>query len=326
MVENHDVFTVSLDMERHAIPLKEYMVLTQFYPLSGVSGVDESSVYGKKVNEYRNALGVKYDDELIFKEVNKCRGKAMHWFSPGDIVCRRIGLEEDLVDVLRPMQDKVFISKKIDQLEYKEELEQLRRSAIEGHKWKVRRRKTWFAIVDPKGRAVVIAFRHWTRAFKRLMEQLCPIHPKHKIYACAPYRVAASWCAFKTLHRYAMNRCSHKMTVIEALRCMRYAEWVWWRRTEVKNMMGTGRIYKMYIRRAKRFGSFWQKCFRMMDDGIQVPSSVRHVKEHPTTRWIAVTPREAEWYLGCVYWEEWYGGDPVRFQKFIKSSRGRMWR
>ena len=59
---------------------------------------------------------------------------------------------------------------------------------------------------------------------------------------------------------------------------------------------------------------------------IQVPDSVRHIREHPTTRWIAVTPKEAEWYLGCVYWSEWYGGDPVRFQKFIKSSRGRMWR
>ena len=122
MVEDYDILTISLDMERQSIPLKEYMVLTQFYPLSGVNGVDESFVYGNRVDEYRNALGVKHEDELIFKEVQKCRGKAMHWFAPGDIVCRRIGLEEDLVDVLRPMRDRVFVSKKIDQIEYKEEL------------------------------------------------------------------------------------------------------------------------------------------------------------------------------------------------------------
>ena len=116
------------------------------------------------------------------------------------------------------------------------------------------------------------------------------------------------------------------MNVVQALKCLRYAEWVLWRSTEVKNMMGTGRIYKMYKRRAKKFIPFWERCFRLMDDGVQVPDSVRHIREHPTTRWIAVTPKEAEWYLGCVYWSEWYGGDPVRFQKFIKSSRGRMWR
>tara|TARA_R110001583_G_scaffold16895_9_gene69014 strand:- start:637 stop:1617 length:981 start_codon:yes stop_codon:yes gene_type:complete len=326
VAKDHDVLTTALDMERFGIPLKEYMVLTQFYPLNGVNGVEESPVYGLKVDEYRSALGVKSDDELIFKEVQKCKGKAMHWFSPGDIVCRRIGLEEDLVDVLRPMQDKVFVSKKVGGAAFKEELEHLRREAIEGHKWKVRRRKTWAAVVDPKGRAVVFAFRYWTNAFKRLMEQLCPIHPKHKIYSCAPYRVAASWCALKTVHRYAMEHCDNKITAVQFRKCMRYAEWVWWRRTEIKNMMGTGRIYKMYIRRAKRFGSFWQRCFRLMDDGVRVPSSVHHVREHPTARWIAVTPQEAEWYLGCVYWSEWYGGDPVRFAKFIKCSRGRMWR
>ena len=50
-------------MERFGIPLKEYMVLTQFYPLNGVSGVEEIPVYGSKVDEYRHALGVQYDDE-----------------------------------------------------------------------------------------------------------------------------------------------------------------------------------------------------------------------------------------------------------------------
>lgn len=313
-------------MERFGLQLNEYMVLSQFYPLNGVSGVEELPVYGSQIDEYRNALGVKHDDELIFKEVKKCRGKAMHWFSPGDIVCRRIGLEEDLVDVLRPMCDRAFVSKKVDKVEYKQELEHLRREAIESHKWKVRRRKTWFAIVDPKGQAVVFAFRHWTNSFKRLMEQLCPVHPKHKIYACAPYRVAASWCAFKTMHRYAMEHCDSEMDVVQFRRCIAYAESVWWRRTEIKNMMGTGRIYKMYKRRSPKYLPFWERCFRLMDDGVQVPSSVRHIREHPSTRWIAVTPKEAEWYLSCIYWPEWYGGDPVRFAKFIKCSRGRMWK
>ena len=313
-------------MEGRIVQLMDCMVIEQFYPRTGVDGVDEQPVYGKEVDEYRTALGASFDDEFIFKKVMKSRGKARTWFVPGDVICHRIGLTEDRCDLLRPMRDRVYSSSKVDVSIYEAEIEEARREAIEGHKWKVHRRKTLFVVIDPQGRALVVARQHWGDSFTILMEQLCPMLKIHQVYACKPYRVAASWCAFKAVHRYAMEHCDNKMSAVQFRKCIQYAEWIWWRRTEIKNMMGTGRIYKMYKRRSKKFMPFWDRCFRMMDDGIQVPDSVRHIREHPTTRWIAVTPQEAEWYLGCVYWPEWYGGDPVRFDKFIKCSRGRMWK
>jgi len=263
---------------------------------------------------------------LIFKEVQKCKGKAMHWFSPGDIVCRRIGLEEDLVDVLRPMQDKVFVSKKVGGAAFKEELEHLRREAIEGHKWKVRRHKTWFAIIDPQGRSLVVARRYWSKPFTVLMEQLCPMLEIHKVHACKPYRMASSWCAFKTMHRYAMENCDVEMSASQMLKCMRYAETIYIRRVSLRSSLGTGRIVKMYKYRNQNNQAFWDRCFKMMDDRVPVPYSVRHVREHFCTRWVSISPEEMEWYLGCLCWPEWVVGGPVRFTKFVKGIRGRMWK
>ena len=49
----------------------ECMVLEQFYPVSGVDGVDEKAIIGPDVEQYRTALGASFDDEFIFKKVIK---------------------------------------------------------------------------------------------------------------------------------------------------------------------------------------------------------------------------------------------------------------
>ena len=104
----------------------ECMVLEQFYPVSGVDGVDEKAIIGPDVEQYRTALGASFDDEFIFKKVIKSKGKARTWFVPGDVICRRIGLTEDRCDLLRPMRDRVYSSYKVDVSIYEDEIEQVR--------------------------------------------------------------------------------------------------------------------------------------------------------------------------------------------------------
>ena len=306
--------------------LEDCMVLEQLYPLTGVTGVEEKPVYGEEAEKYRTALGASFDDEFIFKKVMKSRGKARTWFVPGDVICRRIGLSEDRCDLLRPMRDRVYSSHKVDVSIYEEEIEQARREAIEGHKWKVHRRKTMLAIIDPQGRALVVARMHWGDSFTILMEQLCPMLAIHKVYACKPYRVAASWCAFKTMHRYAMEHCDGKMNTVQFLKCVRYAETIYMRRVALKNRTGSGRIIQMYKYRALKHQDFWDRCFKMIDDGQTVPLSVRHIRDHFCARWVAVSPDEMDWYLSCIWWPEWKRGGPVRFQRFKKGYGGRMWK
>ena len=47
----------------------EHMVIEQYFPLSGVDGVVEKSVYGSEVDKYRTAVGARFDDEILFKKV-----------------------------------------------------------------------------------------------------------------------------------------------------------------------------------------------------------------------------------------------------------------
>ena len=304
----------------------EHMVIEQYYPLSGVDGVVEKPVYGAEVDEYRTAIGARFDDEILFKKIVRSKGKAKTWFVPGDIVCRRLGLDEDRCDVIRPMQDRWYSSSLVDVSEYESDIERVRQESIEGHKWKAFRKKKLFVVVDPQGRALVIARKHWGDSFTVLMEQLCPMLKIHQQYACKPYRVAASWCAFKTMHRYAMKHCGGDMTTSEFLKCMRYAETIYMRRVALKNRIGSGRIIQMYKYRAKKHQEFWDKCFGMLESGEVMPHSVRLIRDHFCARWVAVSPDEMDWYLSCIWWQEWMRGGPVRFQSFRKGHGGRMWK
>jgi len=304
----------------------EHMVIEQYYPLSGVDGVVEKPVYGAEVDEYRTAIGARFDDEILFKKIVRSKGKAKTWFVPGDIVCRRLGLDEDRCDVIRPMQDRWYSSSLVDVSEYESDIERVRQESIEGHKWKAFRKKKLFVVVDPQGRALVIARKHWGDSFTVLMEQLCPMLKIHQQYACKPYRVAASWCAFKTMHRYAMKHCGGDMTTSEFLKCMRYAETIYMRRVALKNRIGSGRIIQMYKFRAKKHQEFWDKCFDMLESGEVMPHSVRLIRDHFCARWVAVSPDEMDWYLSCIWWPEWMRGGPVRFQSFRKGHGGRMWK
>ena len=304
----------------------EHMIIEQYFPLSGVDGVVETPVYGSELDAYRTAIGARFDDEILFKKVIKSKGKAKTWFVPGDVVCRRLGLDEDRCDVIRPMQDRWYSSHLVDVTEYEVEIERVRQEAIEGHKWKVYRKKKLFVVVDPQGRSLVIARKHWGDSFTVLMEQLCPMLKIHQQYACKPYRVAASWCAFKTMHRYAMTHCGCDMTTPEFLKCMRYAETIYMRRVALKNRIGSGRIIQMYKFRAKKHQEFWDKCFGMLESGEVMPHSVRLIRDHFCARWVAVSPDEMDWYLSCIWWPEWKRGGPVRFQSFRKGHGGRMWK
>ena len=304
----------------------EHMVIEQYYPLSGVDGVVEKPVYGSEVDEYRTAIGARFDDEILFKKIVRSKGKAKTWFVPGDIVCRRLGLDEDRCDVIRPMQDRWYSSSLVDVSEYESDIERVRQESIEGHKWKAFRKKKLFVVVDPQGRALVIARKHWGDSFTVLMEQLCPMLKIHQQYACKPYRVAASWGAVKTMHRYAMKHCGGDMTTSEFLKCMRYAETIYMRRVALKNRIGSGRIIQMYKYRAKKHQEFWDKCFGMLESGEVMPHSVRLIRDQFCARWVALSPDEMDWYLSCIWWPEWMRGGPVRFQSFRKGHGGRMWK
>ena len=298
----------------------EMMVLSQFFPSRGIDGVTEEPVYGLEIDVLRESIGASYTEEILFNRLMKSKGKANDWFLPGDVVCRRIGLDEERSDVLRKMQDKVYVSLSSSEVPYEDEFESCRREAIEHHRWKVHRGDDWCAVIDPQGRALVSVHAFAHKQWRKAMEQLVPRIRKSKTASTPHYRVSAAWCALKAVHRYFIHEHTGDLTIGDLIKSEHLVRQVYTHRLDVGQFSGSGRIIKMYKYRNKLFDPFWRRCFDLLEAGEPVPFVVRHVYEHPCTRWVAISVDDAEWLLSCSWWSEWKKLGPIRFDRFKKGA------
>jgi hypothetical protein len=166
----------------------------------------------------------------------------------------------------------------------------------------------------------VVAYRGAYRQWRKVMEQLVPRQRKSKLVGTPSYRVAAAWCSLRAVHRRFMHEHDGALTRSDLLKSEYMVKRVYEHRLKMGRYSGSGRIIRMRKYRAVVHRPFWERCFRMMESGDSVPFAVRHVYEHPSTKWVAVSVDDAEWLLGCSWWSEWKGEGPVRFDKFKRRS------
>tara|TARA_R110000824_G_scaffold260584_3_gene449242 strand:- start:5589 stop:6509 length:921 start_codon:yes stop_codon:yes gene_type:complete len=299
----------------------EFMVLAEFFPSSGVNGVDESAVYGDDIDTYRKALHLGFDEEALFFRIAKARGKAAGWLVAGDVVCRRLGVDEERCDVVRTINDKVFCTKACTDVFTDSELEALRREAIESHRWKVHRDDDWCTVIDPQGRALVVAYIGAFRQWRKVMEQLVPRQVRSKAAKTPVHRASAAWCALKAVHRRFIHEHDAEITRSDLWDSDYMAKDIYEHRLKLGRFAGTGRVIKMTRYRSVEHQMFWSKCFGMLEDGEKVPFAVQHVYNHPSTKWVSVGVDDAEWMLGCSWWPEWKKKGPVRFDKFKEGGK-----
>ena len=298
----------------------ECMVLSQFFPSNGIDGVIEEPIYGPEIDDLRDAVDAQYSEEIFFHRLVKSKGRANDWFLPGDVVCRRLSLDEERSDVLRKLQDKIFVSSSYDWSLYEDELETMRTEAIEHHRWKIHRGDVWCAIIDPQGRALVVVRTHANTQWRKAMEQIVPRMVGSKNAATPHHRVSAAWCALKALHRFFINEHKGTLSISDVYESEHFVRQVYNHRLDIGQFSGSGRIIKMYKYRNKLFDPFWQRCFDLLESGEQVPFVVRHIYRHPCTRWVAISVDDAEWLLSCSWWSEWKKFGPIRFDKFKKEA------
>ncbi|MAH49702.1 hypothetical protein CMI37_28015 [Candidatus Pacearchaeota archaeon] len=303
----------------------DWIVLAQFFPSGGIDGVFEEPVYGVEIDVLRDALEVGLTDEVLFHRIVRTRGRAEDWFVLGDVVCRRLGLDEEKCDVLREMQDRVYISPTVDSEAHEEELESLRREAIERHQWQVHRVSSWLTVIDPQGRALVVACPGAHRRWRKVLEQLVPRRNTSRAAKTPSYRVSAAWCALKTLHRKFLDESDGELTMSNLRNSELLALIVYEHREALGKFAGVGRSVKMVKYRSVRHLPFWERCFRMLEAGERVPFPVKHVYKHRVTKWVGVSADDAEWMLCCSWWPEWVGRGPVRFEKFSKECKYASW-
>ena len=304
----------------------EWMVLAEFFPSGGIPGVGEEPVYGDDIQILRDALGLAFNEECLFHRLTSLKGKASDWFLVGDVVCRRIGLDEGRCDVLRQIQDKVFISSSSDGSVFEDGLEELRREAIERHAWKVHRSETWSAVIDAQGRALVVACNDAYKQWRKVMEQLTPRRNTSRAVKTPAYRVSAAWCALKALHDWFFRE--HEGAVEQKdLRMSEHLVWgVYDSRVGIGRYVGAARVVKMRKFRGVAHRPFWRRCSDMVESGESVPFVLKHVYKHPCTRWVGISVDDAEWLLSCSWWPEWKGRGPVRFDKFKSGDNHVNWK
>jgi hypothetical protein len=306
----------------------EWMVLAEFFPSGGIPGVGEEPVYGDDRAVLRDALGLAFNEECLFHRLTSLKGKASDWFLVGDVVCRRIGLDEERCDVLRQIQDRVFISSSSDASVFEDGLEELRREAIERHAWKVHRSETWSSVIDSQGRALVVAYKDAHRQWRKVMEQLIPRRNTSRAAKTPAYRVSAAWCALKALHSWFFYEHQGDVDRKALMKSEYLVRDVYDSRVKIGQYIGAAKVVKMRKFRSGIHLPFWRRCSDMLESGERVPLVVRHVHEHPCTRWVGISVDDAEWLLGCSWWPEWKGKGPVRFDKFARrgESGNRNWK
>ena len=280
----------------------DWMVLDQFFPYDGIAGVDETPIYGDEVDELRDALGVGFSEEVLFHRIGVARGRAEDWFVPGDVVCRRIGLSEDRCDLLRALDDRVFLSYLYDSSAYSEELESLRSESIEQHKWSIHRSGDWIAIVDPQGRAFKCVFSFSLWLYPKIFEELEPRGGYRGLKP--PYRVSAAWLGVRVIHRYLLNRCGPKLRMAEVFRAGGLGKYAYYRREELGSYLGSARMFRMHRKKGFTSMPFWERCVGMLSDGLRVPNVVKMVDKHPSLQFCAVTSDEVDWVFERCWWPE----------------------
>ena len=134
--------------------------------------------------------------------------------------------------------------------------------------------------------------------------------------------------ALKAVHRRFIHETDGAITRRGLSDADYMAKEIYAHRLKLGRFTGVGRIIKMRKYRGELHRPFWGRCSEMIEAGEKVPFAVRHVYEHPSTIWVAVSVDDAEWLLGCSWWPEWKKHGPVRFERFGKkgSAGDQLWK
>ena len=321
-----EVVDGALVMERRACELKEWLVLSQFYPSDGVPGVEEERVIGSEAGMLRHVLKVPKGQRVKFSRVLSLKGKAKEWYLVGDVVCRYDGLEEKSCDLLRRVQDRVFIGRDYRGEGWEGEVESSRRESIERHQWTAVRSKETCGVIDPVGRLLLVVRRTAHKQWGFAMEKLMPRMSRSR--ATGPVSVeklASAWCAMKAVHRHFHFVHDGEITMSDVSKSEQFARGIFMKRMDLGKTMGSGRYLRMYPFKLSH-RAFWERAYSELESGESVPSPVRHMYKHRSTVWLRVSADDVDGLLGLSWWPEWVGAGPVRFEKIKKGEKsGQNW-
>jgi hypothetical protein len=303
--------------------------LSQYYPSDGVTGVDErfldiTGVSPEKLDRIRSMMG---RGPVELTEIVQARGSAGNHLLPGDVVCRYAGIEEERCDVIRLLQDVVYVdSGALSSIE-KQAIEELRQCCIEEHRWGVIRRDDLMVIMDAFGRGVIFssygAFRFWRKPMEQLSPRQSRTDPTNE-------RLASAWCAIRAVHGSLLTTYGELgVTDIGGfMRTERLASLVYNLRLGVGAVAGDGHVVKMHYFWALKHAPWWERVFERYERGLFLPRPLLHVCRHRSTKQVKSSVLDMDLVYRFASWPEWLGQGPLKFARVNpKDARaGWYWR
>ena len=312
--------------------MSQWMVLSQLYPSEGIPGVEEGPIDKETETKLREEMGVD-GGSIEFSMLTEAKGAASGWFLPGDVICRWGHINEERCDVMRPIDDIMFIDKVWKYTFDKEMVESARTEAIENHKWAVRRARTkhlyagQIVLVDPFGRAVVILERRSGYRWQKAMAAAVPSHKKMK--GKVPLRKTSSaWLALKAVHGRIFEL-RDRGQEIDLEETNKLADRVYSIRYALYDRLGLNqRKVRFRPRRGYKRAAWWERMEQKWQSGGQVPWPVRKTLEKPGLRWVKCSVRDVEEVLGYASWAEWVPmktADPLKLEIVKAADPAQTW-
>ncbi len=304
---------------------REWLLLSQLYPTSGIVGVEEQPV--DHTTRYRLCRYLNIHGSMLveFSRIVSVRGLGAEWFLEGDIICRYVGMREDYADVLRERVDMLMYHRRfIGRVDW-QRVERVRSLAIEHHRWEVDRvrmeedessvkRFGQTVLCDPFGRTMIYVGPRSKRLWGRPFEQIDPTHYKRKDYVTPAFRVSAAWIALRVgfhrmLHRWKTREyftehdSSLLLTGVEDV-----VHRVYGMRTRFSDRYNLDdMVVRVRLRKHgkgfKYMRKFWVRVFE--EEGDRASPWLRKIIDHPSMQWIALTVSEFEELLSFCKYEEW---------------------
>lgn len=304
---------------------REWLLLSQMYPVSGIVGVVEEPVEPNMRFELRQFLNI-HDAMLVdFSRIVSVKGLSAEWFLEGDIICRYVGIHEEYADVLREKVDMLMYHRRfIGRVDW-QRVEKVRSLAIEHHRWEVDRVRMdddeWSVkrfgqtvLCDPFGRTMIYVGPRSKRLWGRPFEQIDPTHHKRMNYVTPSFRISAAWIALRVGFHRMLNKWNSReyhndydssllLTGVEEV-----VHRVYGMRTRFSDKYSLDdRVVRVRLRKHgkghKHMRKFWVRVFE--DEGKRASPWLQKIIAHPSMQWIALTVSEYEELLSFCKYEEW---------------------
>jgi len=310
----------------------DYFLIGGLFPQRGFSVVDTYEVEDfRDAERLRREAEIPEDQKVSFHVVTFISSEADDWMAEGDIVIKRLDLEEEFMDVMRPNIHLFYETGVRQNPERDEELpHRTRANSLRTGRWSFETDSSEYVISDPLGRLVHIrtAKNSATSGLTKVLYHIGIVDQSKAKKPLKHKRPWTAWLVLKVIHRIFMDN-RGEPTFGPAFRQSKLALGkVWEPASDVEGLPGNVPCIRLTRNNMRRplIRGFWERLLvDYLEDEYLVPRGLREMcrgiqykretRSRNSVHEVMVTPDEFEKILMYAAWPEWSEWQsPIRWE------------